>query len=62
MSFNSTTCGNCYTTQDFYGRYVPQCPRCGSINSSKPMTAEEYYRSMGVPTTNNSRQPVPTAL
>jgi hypothetical protein len=45
MSFNSTTCPY-HGTYEFYGRYVPACPRCGYPDELK--TREEYYKSMGV--------------
>lgn len=48
MSWDHTTCGKCYNTQEFYGRIVPPCPVCGYPELK---TSEEYYRAMRVPTT-----------
>ena len=49
--FNSTICGKCYNTQEFYGRYVPACPRCGYPELKD--SGEEYCKSMGVDPTPN---------
>ena len=54
MSFQYTTCGQCFHTQEFYGRWVPPCPKCGYPELK---TAEEYYKSMGIkyqPNPNNA--------
>lgn len=45
MSFQYHCCASCLCTQEFYGRIVPPCPRCGYPELK---TREEYYRSMGV--------------
>jgi hypothetical protein len=45
MSFNYTTCVACYRTQEFYGRFVPPCPKCGYPELK---TSAEYYKAMGV--------------
>lgn len=44
MSWNSTTCGKCFHTQEFYGRLVPPCPKCGYPELK---TSEEYMKAMG---------------
>lgn len=58
MSFKTITCWNCHTQHEFYQHLniVPPCPHCGcGANGSKPLTADEYYRSMGVtPTVKES--------
>jgi hypothetical protein len=52
MSFNSTTCPY-HGTYEFYGRYVPACPRCGYPELK---TREEYYKSMGVSLIKNEEK------
>jgi len=44
MSWEYTTCGKCYHTQEFYGMHVPPCPKCGYPELK---TAAEYYKAMG---------------
>lgn len=44
MSFNSVTCGKCFSNTEFYGRYVPPCHRCGYPELK---TREEYMKAMG---------------
>ena len=50
MSWNTNTCPH-HGTYEFYGRYVPPCPRCGYPELK---TAEEYYRSMGIKTVDKT--------
>jgi len=45
MSFNSNVCGKCFWSYEFYGRYVPACPKCGYPELK---TREEYLKAMGV--------------
>ena len=57
MSFQKIVCWNCHTPNEFYQHLaiVPPCPHCGcGANGSRPLTSEEYYRSMGVPTVKES--------
>jgi len=34
-----------FDDDEFYGRYVPPCPRCGYPELK---TREEYYKAMGI--------------
>lgn len=45
------TCAQCRHSYEFYmvRKILKDCPRCGARGGfEKPMTREEYYRSMGV--------------
>lgn len=57
MGFQQTTCSFCHNTYEWYQarNEVPPCPVCGA-NGFKPLTAAEYYKSMGVATNHTKDQ------
>ena len=52
MSMTSRTCCHCGSTYEWYqvANTVPNCPRCGAdAVTHRPMTADEFYKGVGVP-------------
>lgn len=49
QGFQGQTCASCFNSYEYYPDHniVPPCPCCGA-NGSKPLTAEEFYKALGV--------------